>query len=114
MKNSFLKRQFKIDTNKISNTLVAKLLLDMNLENFNMDTTNYLYDMYKNISDKTYCDDIDDIDDNDDNDNIKFSKNDINHLFDNLNEEQQADVEKLLERLEEDDDVQNVYHSMEM
>ncbi len=30
-----------------------------------------------------------------------------------LNEEQQADVEKLLERLEEDDDVQNVYHSME-
>ena len=31
-----------------------------------------------------------------------------------LNEEQQADVEKLLERLEEDDDVQNVYHSMEM
>ncbi len=31
-----------------------------------------------------------------------------------LNEEQQADVEKLLERLEEDDDVNNVYHSMEM
>mgnify|MGYP002661030535 FL=1 len=31
-----------------------------------------------------------------------------------LNEEQQADVEKLLDRLEEDDDVQNVYHSMEM
>ena len=31
-----------------------------------------------------------------------------------LKEEQQADVEKLLERLEEDDDVQNVYHSMEM
>ncbi len=30
-----------------------------------------------------------------------------------LNEEQQADVEKLLERLEEDDDVQNVYHSMQ-
>ncbi|MGB0428566.1 MAG: YebC/PmpR family DNA-binding transcriptional regulator, partial [Flavobacteriales bacterium] len=29
-----------------------------------------------------------------------------------LNEEQQADVEKLLERLEEDDDVLNVYHSM--
>ncbi|MCB9226838.1 MAG: YebC/PmpR family DNA-binding transcriptional regulator [Chitinophagales bacterium] len=29
-----------------------------------------------------------------------------------LNEEQQADVEKLLERLEEDDDVQNVYHTM--
>ena len=32
----------------------------------------------------------------------------------NLSEEQQVDVEKLLERLEEDDDVQNVYHSMEM
>ena len=31
-----------------------------------------------------------------------------------LSEEQQADVEKLLERLEEDDDVQNVYHSMEL
>ncbi len=31
-----------------------------------------------------------------------------------LNEEQQADVEKLLERLEEEDDVNNVYHSMEM
>ncbi|MBG7611109.1 YebC/PmpR family DNA-binding transcriptional regulator [Polaribacter sp. BAL334] len=31
-----------------------------------------------------------------------------------LTEEQQADVEKLLDRLEEDDDVQNVYHSMEM
>jgi len=31
-----------------------------------------------------------------------------------LSEEQQADVEKLLERLEEDDDVQNVYHSLEM
>ena len=31
-----------------------------------------------------------------------------------LSEDQQADVEKLLERLEEDDDVQNVYHSMEM
>lgn len=30
-----------------------------------------------------------------------------------LNEEQQADVEKLLEKLEDDDDVQNVYHSME-
>jgi transcriptional/translational regulatory protein YebC/TACO1 len=29
-----------------------------------------------------------------------------------LSEEQQADVEKLLEKLEEDDDVQNVYHSM--
>ncbi|MDB2384961.1 YebC/PmpR family DNA-binding transcriptional regulator [Polaribacter sp.] len=31
----------------------------------------------------------------------------------NLSDEQQADVDKLLERLEEDDDVQNVYHSME-
>lgn len=30
-----------------------------------------------------------------------------------LNEEQVADVEKLLEKLEEDDDVQNVYHTME-
>ena len=31
-----------------------------------------------------------------------------------LTEEQQADVEKLFDRLDEDDDVQNVYHSMEM
>jgi transcriptional/translational regulatory protein YebC/TACO1 len=31
-----------------------------------------------------------------------------------LNETEQADVEKLLERLEEDDDVQNVYHNMDM
>ncbi|MGB5321718.1 YebC/PmpR family DNA-binding transcriptional regulator, partial [Lutimonas sp.] len=30
-----------------------------------------------------------------------------------LTEEEQADVDKLLERLEEDDDVQNVYHSMD-
>lgn len=30
-----------------------------------------------------------------------------------LSEEQAADVEKLLEKLEEDDDVQNVYHTME-
>ncbi|MCP9200331.1 YebC/PmpR family DNA-binding transcriptional regulator [Gramella sp. GC03-9] len=30
-----------------------------------------------------------------------------------LNEEQTADVEKLLEKLEDDDDVQNVYHTME-
>ena len=30
-----------------------------------------------------------------------------------LTEEQMADVEKLLERIEEDDDVQNVYHTME-
>ena len=28
-------------------------------------------------------------------------------------EEQAQDVEKLLEKLEEDDDVQNVYHTME-
>ncbi len=32
----------------------------------------------------------------------------------NLSPEEQADVEKLLERLEEEDDVQNVYHSMEI
>tara|TARA_R110002073_G_scaffold72537_1_gene177413 strand:+ start:411429 stop:412151 length:723 start_codon:yes stop_codon:yes gene_type:complete len=31
-----------------------------------------------------------------------------------LSEEEQADVEKLIERLEEEDDVNNVYHSMEM
>lgn len=31
-----------------------------------------------------------------------------------LGHEEQADVEKLLEKLEEEDDVQNVYHSMEM
>jgi len=30
-----------------------------------------------------------------------------------LSEEDQADVDKLLERLEEEDDVQNVYHSMD-
>jgi len=30
-----------------------------------------------------------------------------------LSEEQAADVEKLLEKIEEDDDVQNVYHTME-
>ena len=30
-----------------------------------------------------------------------------------LSEEEEAEVDKLLERLEEDDDVQNVYHSME-
>ena len=30
-----------------------------------------------------------------------------------LTEEQAADVEKLLEKIEEDDDVQNVYHTME-
>ncbi|NVK51660.1 MAG: YebC/PmpR family DNA-binding transcriptional regulator [Flavobacteriaceae bacterium] len=31
-----------------------------------------------------------------------------------LTEQQQADVDKLLEKLEEDDDVNNVYHSMEI
>ena len=31
-----------------------------------------------------------------------------------LSKEQKADVEKLLEKLEDDDDVQNVYHSLEM
>jgi YebC/PmpR family DNA-binding regulatory protein len=31
-----------------------------------------------------------------------------------LSEEQQVDVDKLLEKLDEDEDVQNVYHSMEM
>ena len=31
-----------------------------------------------------------------------------------LNEEELSDVEKLLEKLEEDDDVQNVYHALEM
>lgn len=30
-----------------------------------------------------------------------------------LNEEQIADIEKLLEKIEEDDDVQNVYHTMQ-
>ena len=30
-----------------------------------------------------------------------------------LSAEQVADVEKLLEKIEEDDDVQNVYHNME-
>ena len=29
-----------------------------------------------------------------------------------LTPEEQADVEKLLEKIEEDDDVQNVYHTM--
>ena len=31
-----------------------------------------------------------------------------------LNEEEQADVDKLLERLEEEDDVQNVYANLEI
>ena len=37
----------------------------------------------------------------------------IPQLTKKLSEEQAADVEKLLERLEEDDDVQNVFHNME-
>jgi hypothetical protein len=55
----------------------------MNLENFNSNTTNYLYDISKNTTNEVFYNDIDD------NDIIKFSKNDINHLFDNLNEEHQ-------------------------
>jgi len=31
-----------------------------------------------------------------------------------INEEEQTEVDKLLEKLDDDDDVQNVYHSMEM
>ena len=30
-----------------------------------------------------------------------------------LSEKQQADVDKLLEKLDDDDDVQNVYHTMQ-
>lgn len=37
----------------------------------------------------------------------------IPQLTKKISEEQAADVEKLLEKLEEDDDVQNVYHTME-
>ena len=29
-----------------------------------------------------------------------------------LNDEERADLDKLLEKIEEDDDVQNVYHTM--
>jgi transcriptional/translational regulatory protein YebC/TACO1 len=36
----------------------------------------------------------------------------IPHETKELTEAQIADVEKLIERLEEDDDVQNVYHNM--
>ena len=36
----------------------------------------------------------------------------IPHTTKELNEDQMAEVEKLLEKIEEDDDVQNVYHSM--
>ena len=31
-----------------------------------------------------------------------------------LNSDQKQDIEKLIERIEEDDDVQNVYHSMDI
>ena len=31
-----------------------------------------------------------------------------------LNEEEQLEVEKLIDRLDEEDDVQNVYHSMDL
>lgn len=37
----------------------------------------------------------------------------IPQVIKKLSEEEAADVEKLLERIEEDDDVQNVYHTME-
>ena len=37
----------------------------------------------------------------------------ITQVTKELNEEQVADVEKLLEKIEEDDDVQNVYHTMQ-
>ena len=36
----------------------------------------------------------------------------FNLTYKELTEQQVADVEKLIERLEEDDDVQNVYHNM--
>ncbi|HET8838414.1 MAG TPA: YebC/PmpR family DNA-binding transcriptional regulator [Flavobacteriaceae bacterium] len=37
----------------------------------------------------------------------------IPQITKSLTEEEEADVEKLLEKIEEDDDVQNVYHTME-
>ena len=37
----------------------------------------------------------------------------IPQMLKQLTEAQVADVEKLLEKIEEDDDVQNVYHTME-
>jgi transcriptional/translational regulatory protein YebC/TACO1 len=37
----------------------------------------------------------------------------IPQVLKQLTEVQVADVEKLLEKIEEDDDVQNVYHTME-
>jgi transcriptional/translational regulatory protein YebC/TACO1 len=36
----------------------------------------------------------------------------IPNVTKNLNEEEIADIEKLLEKIETDDDVQNVYHTM--
>jgi YebC/PmpR family DNA-binding regulatory protein len=37
----------------------------------------------------------------------------IPQVLNTISEEQKADVEKLLEKIEEDDDVQNVYHTMD-
>ena len=37
----------------------------------------------------------------------------IPQVIKKLSEEASADVEKLLEKIEEDDDVQNVYHTMQ-
>lgn len=42
--------------------------------------------------------------------NAEFER--IPHNTKELNEEQQAEIEKLIEKLEEDEDVQNVYHTM--
>ncbi|MEM8908459.1 MAG: YebC/PmpR family DNA-binding transcriptional regulator, partial [Bacteroidota bacterium] len=36
----------------------------------------------------------------------------IPNVTKSLNPEQEADIEKLLEKIEDDDDVQNVYHTM--
>jgi len=49
--------------------------------------------------------------------NIKILSSDFERIptsTKKLSANEQADVEKLLEKLEEEDDVQNVYHSMEM
>lgn len=49
--------------------------------------------------------------------NIKILSSDFERIptsTKKLSTNEQADVEKLLEKLEEEDDVQNVYHSMEM
>jgi len=37
----------------------------------------------------------------------------IPNVTKSLNEEQQADIDKLIDKIEDDDDVQNVYHNME-